>query len=348
MKRIAIVAHGLSDGGAERVAALLANKLFERGNRVLFIAAYSNERVYKLSDGVDYIYIEKGKSKFTRFLSRTIAIDRAIERFKSDIVISFIFKEILKTSIKGKVPIVYSLRIDPANATAKLGNRILCNYTYSRAKAIVFQTPDARDFFKDEIRNKGVVIGNPLTPNLPFWDEEKHEKRIITACRLTEQKNLPMLIKGFAAFSKQFPDYSLWIYGKGPLKEKLLEIAKDYQIEDKVHLPGYANNIHEIMAHSAVFALTSDFEGLSNSMLEALAIGVPTVCTDCPPGGASLYIKDHVNGMLIPVGDEAALAKALCELADSKQLQRSMSMESRIIRKTLSEDVVIDAWVKLL
>lgn len=348
MKRIAIVAHGLSDGGAERVAALLANKLFERGNRVLFIAAYSNERVYKLSDGVDYIYIEKWNSKFTRFLSRTIAIDRAIERFKSDIVISFIFKEILKTSIKGKVPIVYSLRIDPANATAKLGNRILCNYTYSRAKAIVFQTPDARDFFKEKIRQKGVVIGNPLTPNLPLWDADNHDKRIITACRLTEQKNLPMLIKGFAEFSKQFPEYSLWIYGKGPLKDELQEIVRNYQLGEKVHLPGYANNIHQIMSHSAVFALTSDFEGLSNSMLEALAIGIPTVCTDCPPGGAALYVKDHVNGLLIPVGDEKALAKAFGEYAKNDCLTQTVSENAVTIREELSEDIIIDQWQKAL
>ena len=348
MKRIAIVAHGLSDGGAERVAALLANKLYERGNKVLFIAAYSSERVYKLSEGIDYVYIEKGSNKYTRFLSRTVAIDRAIEEYQSDVVISFIFKEILKTSVKGKVPIVYSLRIDPANATAKLGNRILCNYTYSRAKAIVFQTPDARDFFKEKIRQKGVVIGNPLTPNLPLWDADNHDKRIITACRLTEQKNLPMLIKGFAEFSKYYPDYSLWIYGKGPLKDELQKLAKICQVEDKVYLPGYANNIHEIMAHSAVFALTSDFEGLSNSMLEALAIGVPTVCTDCPPGGAALYIRDHVNGLLIPVGDEMELVKAFLECASKPELMKSFSKAAREIRYSLDEDAVVTQWSKLL
>lgn len=348
MKRIAIVAHGLNDGGAERVAALLANKLFEKGNRVLFIAAYSSERIYKLTDGIEYTYIKSGNYKITRFFTRTIAIDKAISEFQSDIVISFIFKEILKTSIKGKVPIVYSLRIDPADATAKIGNRILCYYTYSRAKAIVFQTPRARDFFTLKIRKKGVVIGNPITSGLPFWDSQNHEKRIITACRLTEQKNLPMLIKGFAIFAKQFPDYSLWIYGRGPLKEQLLRIARDCNIEEKVHFPGYACNIHDIMAHSAIFALTSNFEGLSNSMLEALAIGVPTVCTDCPPGGASLYIKDRENGMLIPVGDEVELARRFVEIIKSPDGCLSISKAASEIRKVLDEDIIVSEWIRVI
>lgn len=348
MKRIAIVAHGLSNGGAERVATILANNLYALNYKVLYISAYTNDRVYNLAEGIDYICIKKRKGKISRFISRTIEIDSAIQRYNCDTVISFIFKELLLSSIKGNIPLVFSLRNDPAKVTKSFVNRVLCNFTYSRAKAIVFQTPGARDFFKQKIKDKGFVIGNPITPNLPFWNESNCDKTIVTACRLTEQKNIPMLIHGFAVFSKNHSDYSLWIYGQGELKNKLISISKELGVGDKVHFPGYAENIHEIMTHSSIFALTSDYEGLSNSMLEALAIGVPTVCTDCPPGGPSLYINDHCNGILVPVRDHLALANAFSEIASDIELAKRLSKNSVLIRNELSEDRIIKMWESLL
>ena len=348
MKRIAIIAHGLSDGGAERVAALLSNKLHQQGYEILLIAAYSMERVYNLSEGIEYKYIRKGRNKLLRFLKRTIEIDKLVSQYHSDIIISFIINETILTIIKNRIPVVFSLRIDPAKATEKWRNRLFCSFVYSKAKAIVFQTPNARDFFTEKIKNKGFVIGNPLSPNLPYWNANNHEKRIITACRLTEQKNLPMLISGFSIFEKKHSDYSLWIYGEGPLKNELAVLSNRLNIRNKVYFPGFVDNIHDIMAHSAVFALTSNYEGLSNSMLEALAIGIPTVCTDCPPGGAKIYIKNHENGILIPMNDAEALANSFCELIENKQFSLDTKKKANTIRELLSEDRVFNAWKYVL
>jgi len=348
--RIVIIAHGLSDGGAERVASLVANNYAQTGNAVLFIAAYSPEKVYHLNESVEYLYInENSSNKVNRLISRSIAIDKAIRVFKADIAVSFVITELIYSSIRRTVPVIYTLRIDPGQACETVFYKLTCYLAYWNARKVVFQTPNAKDFFPRKIRDKGVVIANPLTRNLPDWKgADGCEKTVITACRLTEQKNLPMLISAFAAFRETHPDYTLKIYGEGELKEDLKLFAKERGVEDSVFFPGYASNIHEIMANSAVFALTSDYEGLSNSMLEALAIGVPTVCTDCPPGGAALYIEDGVSGMLVPVGDAEALEEKLCRMADDPDLCRKMSRNAQKIREKLDVDKVLSQWEDIL
>lgn len=83
-------------------------------------------------------------------------------------------------------------------------------------------------------------------------------------------------------------------------------------------------------------------------MLEALAIGLPTVCTDCPPGGAAEYIRDGENGMLIPVGDVNAFYHKLCMLADDPALCKRMSQSSQRIRETLDEKKVMEQWNRVI
>lgn len=347
--KITVVAHGLSNGGAERVASLVANHLARQGHEVLFIAAFSPDRVYSLDESAKYVYISpKYTHKVTKGLYRSWQIDKEISRYQPDLVLSFIINELIISSIRKKFPIIYSLRNDPGKKLRSKIEKILCFYIYGKASKVIFQTPGARDFFPRKIRDKGVVIANPLTRNLPQWNANGCEKAVITACRLTEQKNLPLLISAFAAFHETHQDYSLKIYGDGKLLDSLKNYAECCGVADSVCFPGYAKNIHEIMANSAIFALTSNYEGLSNSMLEALAIGVPTVCTDCPSGGAALYIKDSVNGMLVPVGDSEELGKRFCQMADDKALCLKMSENSKNIREALDVDKVLKQWEAVL
>lgn len=349
MKKIAFISHGLSNGGAERVASILANKFAEMGHEILFLAVYSDKKEYVLNTKIVYKYVDSEKrNKLIKLANRARNIKNEVTSFGADIVISFLINETILLSLETSIPIIYSLRIDPANIMEKPLNRILCPFLYKRSKYVVFQTPDARDYFDKKIRKKGIIIGNPLTPNLPYWSCDKTEKHIITAGRLTKQKNHRLLITSFAKFAKEFPEYQLYIYGNGPLKEELLAYAKELKVEKQVHLPGYSGNIHELMARSSMFVLSSDFEGLSNSMLEALAIGIPSICTDCPPGGAALYINDGENGFLVPTNDADAICRAMKEIASDKEKASYLSNKATSIRSTLDEDVVIGKWKDLL
>lgn len=349
MKRIAIIAHGLSDGGAERVASMLANGYAQKGHAVLYLAALCPDKEYPLDERVEYRYIEVPKcTKATRFMRRSMAIDREIRNFGADVAVSFLEKDAIVTNMRKTVPIVYSLRTDPTNVAKKRIRKWITLFSYNRADRIVFQTQGAMDFFSEKIQEKGVIIPNPLTKNLPYWDPHGHKKRIMTACRLTKQKNLPMLIRAFAIFHGNHPDYKLEIYGRGAELENLRALCRELKIEDAVLFPGHSKEIHKIMANSATFVLSSDFEGLSNSMLEALAIGVPTICTDCPPGGPREYITDGANGFLVPVGDEQALADRLEELVIDPALCQKMSWQAMQVRQKLNADRVLTQWEQVL
>lgn len=349
MKRVAIIAHGLSDGGAERVASILANHYAHQGYAVLYLAVLCPDREYPLDERVTYRYISVPKcTKITRFLRRSAEIDRQLWYFGAEIAVSFLTKEAIIPNVRRTVPLVYSLRTDPVREAGHGLQKYITLFSYRRAKHIVFQTQRAQDYFAEDIREKGIIIPNPLTRDLPYWTPHNLEKRIITACRLTPQKNLPMLIQAFGRFYRDHPDYRLEIYGKGPQLPALLELCQKLGVENVVSFPGYTPRIHQIMATSAAFVLSSNIEGLSNSMLEALAIGVPTICTDCPSGGAREYITDGANGFLVPVGDVQALAEKLERLANDPGLCQKMSWQSAMLRQKLNPDRILAQWEQIL
>lgn len=348
MRRIAIVAHGLSNGGAERVAVNLAN-YFANNYAVLYIAAYDDTPEYTVDEKVVIKGIHTKKTKgISRLVDRNRKILEEIQSFNADSVISFITKELLFTQLAG-YPMIYSLRIDPARADKTLIDKWVRRYEYSHSKNVVFQTKDAREYYGEKIKNKGVVICNPMkSDDFPFWLEQSHKKTFITACRLEKQKNIPMLIDAFIKFHNEYPDYNLEIYGKGNAENEIMQKIVKLGCERFVTLKGHSKSIHEIMARSYAFVLSSDFEGLSNSMLEALAVGVPCICTDCPPGGAREYIEDGVNGLLTPVGDVDEMYRRMVMLVDGSLNLELLSKNAIKIREEVRLENTCKKWEELL
>ncbi|MGM9551703.1 MAG: glycosyltransferase [Clostridia bacterium] len=351
MKRIAVLGFGLSGGGAERVSAIVSNYFAENGYKVLFVAAYSKEREYELHPNVEYVAVETNlKNGLLRLVARSLKVKKVVKKFKADVAYSFITDELVPISLTN-IPIIPSLRIDPKYIEFDRVRWNIRNFVYKRAKNVIFQTEDARDYFEEKIRRKGVVIGNPLKDDLPVWDEEYHRKVFMTACRITKQKNIPMLINAFIRFHEKFPEYTLEVYGDGEpraYKDEMESYAKEKGAEKYIFFKGHSKEIHNVMTKSEAFVLASDFEGLSNSMLEAMAIGLPCICTDCPPGGARAYIENEKSGMLIPVGGENELFEAMCKIAECKDFRHILSENAKYVRKKLSRDEICRQWEELI
>lgn len=345
--RIAVISHGASGGGSERVCTLIANNLVTKGYDVFFYAIHSDKREYYIDERVQYVYGDsKGAYKLIRFLKRTLKLRHFLKQNHIDAFISFIYDEGYAAFKNKKIKKIFSLRNDP-NKIPQSRKKWL-EKLYADADCVVFQTEDARNFFDRAISSHGVVIPNPIKDNLPTWDADKHKKVIIAAGRLSSQKNFSMLINAFAAFVNTHQDYELVICGDGPLLEELKELANKLGVSSKVEFPGHVTNIHDRMANAAIYVSSSDFEGLSNSMLEALAIGIPSICTDCPIGGARAFIKDGENGYLVPVGNANVLSERLSMIADNKMLGEKFSKESRKIKNELSTDSICNEWEKVL
>ena len=198
------------------------------------------------------------------------------------------------------------------------------------------------------IQKKGVVIPNPINDQIPYFDVKEREKVIMSAGRLKPQKNYPLLIRAFAKFSASFPDYYLDIYGEGYLLEELVALADELGVKEKVRFKGFCSDIFPIMAKVGMFVMSSDYEGISNSMLEAIAIGTPTICTDCPVGGARQMIEDQVNGMLVPLGDVDALAAAMCKVAGDKEFAEMLGNNGKKIREKYPIEVIAEKWIGVM
>ena len=345
---IAIISHSAGGGGAERVAVNLANHLLNE-NEVFFCAVHSDRREYYLDPKVQYDYIGTERSGFRGQLSIAINLRKYIKKNNIEVMIS------LDISVEGiflignkKLFKIYSLRNDPTKFFNSGLKKILSNLVYWDADKIVFQTPDARDYFCQKIREHGVLIPNPVKSGLPYWNEENHRKEVVAACRLAKQKNLFMLLDAYRIVWEKRQDYKLSIYGEGELKEALVRYAEQLGISEAVKFHGFSSEIHKIMAESAIYVSSSDYEGISNSMLEALAIGIPVVCTDCPVGGARMHIRDGRNGYLIPVGDADVMADRMLALMEDKKLGESFSKESVKIREELTDDRIFGMWKALL
>lgn len=348
MKHIAIVAHGLSNGGAERVATNLAN-YFADQYKVLYIAAFNDSPGYYVDNRVLIRSVHTNKrTNVQRLIDRNQQIFKYIKDFEADTVISFVTNELLLTQLRGYT-MIYSLRTDPSKVDRSFIEKWIRRYEYAHAKKVIFQTKGAKEYYSQRIQKNGIVISNPMhCEKFPYWIEQEHDKRFITACRLTQQKNIPMLINAFVKFHSSYPEYNLDIYGEGEDKDKIAQLILQKNCGHYIFLRGYSENIHEIMSKSSAFVISSDYEGLSNSMLEALAIGIPCICTDCPPGGAREYIEDGVNGILTPISDSDQMASSMIKFADGSIDLKNISKNAIKIRSKMEFKEVCKQWEQVL
>lgn len=222
------------------------------------------------------------------------------------------------------------------------------NKLYSQADLIVFQTPDERDYYPENIRRKSILIENPISEHLPQPYCGGRTKEIVTFCRLDRQKNLIGLIRSFCRIKDRYIDYNLAIYGKGNQEGVIRRYIEERNLSERVFLRPYDENVHRQILDAAMFVSFSDYEGISNSMLEAMAIALPVICTDCPAGGARLVVNSGTNGLLVPVGDEEALANAMAYYIDHPEIARAMGIRAAEIRKRCDVAEIAGQWIKVV
>lgn len=352
-----VLTDSFGGGGAERVASLLINGLTTDANNEVHVCVFIDSPNYKINmDRVYFHLLSLRQYPYAlNVLNRIKNLVKTIRKVKPDVIYSFgpimASYVVIATSLSGirkNVRIVSSERNDPRREPVSELKKIVRDYCYKKSDVIVCQTQIAVDLLKERgVNTKFVIIPNPISPNLPTW-EGKNSKEIITAARLVEQKNLPMLISAFDKIHQEFPEYILTIYGEGELRNYLQEYIVKLGLADVVKMPGFAKDIHLIMAKAYMYVSSSDYEGISNSMLEALAIGLPCVCTDCPVGGASTYIRNGISGILTGVGDENGLYRGMRRVITDKNLALKFSDESVKIRKKLTLLRITNQWMDLL
>ena len=352
MKRILFVISSMSANGAERVMSLLVNQAAKNGDEV-FLALVSSSKVeYELDDNVHIEYIGTNDRSSIHAVSKRMSnLRKVMKAFNPDVTLSFLTTCNIYCCIASlglRIPIVVSERNDPIKDCPSKVRRILRNIMYQFAEGYIFQTEEARDYFSANIRSNSIVIPNPVKEHLPLWNEKSNSHVIIAAGRLSKQKNYTMLLDAFSIFCKENDSYSLHIYGEGPERDKLEKYAKELRLSQKVFFKGLELKIHEKMQEAAMYVLSSDYEGISNSLLEAMSMGMPCISTDCPCGGSKHLIKNGVSGILTEVGNARDFANAMVKVASSQEYARNLGREALKTRYTHSEDKILSQYFEYI
>jgi glycosyltransferase involved in cell wall biosynthesis len=284
------------------------------------------------------------------------ALHKTVRQVKPDVFVSFldsvgcVYVPIGSALTKSKF--VVSERVDPYSYG---GKKAKVRFSFiKKADGVVFQTAGAQEFFKDykKIYDHSTVIPNPVVLGENVMAMQKmipdfleREKKIVTLGRLSlTQKRQDVLLDAFKIFHQGFPDYQLVIYGEGEHRAQIQKMIEDRNLTDSVFLAGRTEHAEEAIFHAAAFVLSSDFEGIPNALIEAMSIGVPSVSTDCSPGGAALLIRDGENGFLVPRGDAKAIAEKLSVLVDDAEIATRFSRNSLLIAEEFSEEIIADKW----
>ena len=381
-KTVYIVLFTLSTGGAERHASSIANFLSKCGDSVKILLLENNIVDYPLDDGVEVVALSDMENatpaltdkirlkicrtlfeKEYRFLERKLYIElryqKKLEYFFSQqketeqsTVISFmtipnIITSALKKKFKYKL-VLGEFTSPQLEFSADAPENRLKRMYYPNADGFVFQTYEQQEFYTYLQGVEKKVIPNPIEDISVTPFVGKRRKEIVNFCKHVRAKNLPLLIDAFARLVREYPDYTLVIYGDGPGRSNTEKCIAQHGIADKVILKPYAKNVLELIRESAMFVSSSDREGISNSMLEAMAIGLPTVCTDCPAGGARMFIDNYRNGLLVPVRDPEALYKAMKYIVDNPDEAEIMGKNAVEIRKKLEKSLILKQWLDFL
>lgn len=346
--KIVFVIPDMPGGGTERVVALLANEYAKRNIETAILLFAGNQRDYPLDEKIEVI--TAGNPSGGKLSARLDRIRKMRQYYKENpncqiwafSVMGAVFSVVATLGMRKGHAFLVSERNDPN----RYDHPKIRNFFYRFADIIVCQTQDAIESFPKGIRKKAMVIPNPIDVGNLAPHTGEREKKVVAVGRLEPQKNHKLLLQAFAGFVAKHPEYTLFLYGKGELETELKELAAKLGIDTSVNFAGFSNRVKEEINSAAMFVLSSDYEGISNSMLEAIALGVPVVATDCPIGGSKAYIENGKNGFLVPVGDKEALTAAMEQLADNPELSQKISAEGSKLRERNRVEQIADAFLQ--
>lgn len=341
----------LAQGGAARVCSNLSYPLCDNYDEVILVTWADKPQFYEYDHRAKWYCVEKetgGKND----LKRMKWFRSLVKRESPDLILSFLepfnIRVLLCTMGLG-VKIIVAERNDPRSVNKYWIMNQFEKLVYRMADKILVQTETIKKFFDGSLNERTHIIYNPV--NLPremkgmaLTTDKK--KKIVSVARLMPQKNHDVLIRAFARFYKTHPDYTLTIYGDGPLMDNLNKLALSLGISKQVSIPGASKTIHQDILDAEMMCLVSDREGMSNAMIEAMSLGLPCICTKV--SGAIDLIRDGENGFLVDVRDIEGLLNKMEYVVSHPKECFLIGREASNIYDILNKEKIYQEWINLL
>lgn len=364
--KLVIFINNLAGGGAERVAATLAN-YWARKHWEITIVTLDPQSLdfYPLEPAVRRVSLNlSGDSAhildaLLQNVRRVIALRRAIRQLRPNVVLSMmstpnVLLAFASLGIAG-LHAVGSERCYPPHFPLGTMWHAMRRRMYGRLAAVVALTQECADWITTNSSAKCVpVIPNaaswPLPNNLPKIAPDaisSPERKVLLAVgRLSNEKNFDMLIDVFSELAPRHPDWDLVILGDGPDRTSLETRIRNAESGARMFVPGIAGNVGEWYARADLYVMCSRFEGFPNALAEALAHGLPAVSFDCDTGPRDI-IRDGIDGLLVPAGDIRSLQVALDRVMGDSQLRAGMACRAIDARGRFSIEKIAAMWEDL-
>lgn len=341
-------------GGAERVMSVLASGLAQRSHRVTVVTDYADENDFPLHPAIDRVVLDgayfdyEGKGRTLRNLRRIRQLRKLCREREADVVVSFMenaYSRAILATRGLRTQCLISVRTDPKELLQSKKKWVQMNILAPMAEGCVFQTEQARSYLPRRLQKKSRIILNPVSDR--FYQTEfaaMQEKRVVACGRLTEQKRFDLLVDAFSQICDDFPEYRLEVYGEGWQEEELQQKIDDLERNDRIFLMGRCEDVPGAIKAASLFVLSSDYEGLPNALMEAMALGLPVVSTDCSGGGARALIAPGKDGLLVPCDDADALANAIWESLSDPESAKARGQQARQKAATFSAEAAVAQW----
>lgn len=348
---IGFAIHSLSGGGAERVVSVLTTFFVNKNYNVYLINNLREENEYPLDVKVKRHFIGQNVCHFRPIasLQRIFRLRQFCKESKLDILVTFMgMNEYGVIATLGlRTNNIISIRVAPEilydTNTKSFFSRMLLSF----ASGAVFQTEAAKRWFSIGLQNKGTIIGNPIC-NRFYSVERKVEKGLLIASgRLSAQKNYPMLLNAISIVLR-YKKVRLEIYGKGEDESKLKDLMFELGITSNVTFCGNSNDMPSMLSRADIFLHSSNYEGLPNALMEAMAVGVPCIATDCIGGGSRMLIGNCERGILCPINDENVFAGSILRLLNDETLKERLGDTAKKYATRYLPDNCCKSWEKYI
>jgi glycosyltransferase involved in cell wall biosynthesis len=349
-KKIMFVIHGVGYGGAGKMIVFVVNAMAKLGFEVL-LYSYDNLKCnYNLNDKVTLITTEINvKNKFKRAIIAVRKILERINNYNPDVVVSFLsdantYSFIASKLSRNKPPVIICERGDPYNDNASFSKTM--QNIFKHAQGAVFQSKGAQQYFGHGLVKRSTIIPNPaIDTKIDIEPFRMRYNEIVFPARFTNiQKRHDIMVNAFKIVHNKYPNMKLVFIGDGPDQDKIKHMVFNEGLNGSVEFLGSISNVINRIKESKIFAITSDYEGIPNSLIEAMSIGMPVVSTDMSPGGARLLIENKKNGFLVPVRDYKAIADAIIFYIENPEVADEIGLSAKEIIKEYSDDKIINMW----